>query len=53
MEDLIVEGIIFGWIVYGGKEYVDSKCMYVREIDEYERFYLFDVLGVEDRGEDD
>ena len=27
--------------------------MYVRETDEYERLYSLDVLGVEDRGEDD
>ena len=27
--------------------------MYVRETDEYERLYSLNVLGVEDRGEDD
>ena len=53
LEDPIVEGTKFGWIVHGGKEYADSKCMYVRETDEYERLYSLDVLGVEDRGEDD
>ena len=52
-EDPIVEGTTFGWIVHGGEEYADSKCMYVRETDEYERLYSLDVLGVEDRGEDD
>ena len=52
-EDPIVEGTTFGWIVHGGKEYTDSNCMYVRETDEYERLYSLDVLGVEDRGEDD
>ncbi|XP_068738985.1 uncharacterized protein [Montipora capricornis] len=52
-EDPIVEGTTFGWIVHGGKEYADSKCMYVRETDEYERLYSLDVLGVEDRGEGD
>ncbi|XP_068742455.1 uncharacterized protein [Montipora capricornis] len=52
-EDPIVEGTKFGWIVHGGKEYADSKCMYVRETDEYEKLYSLDVLGVEDRGEDD
>ena len=51
--DPIVEGTTFGWIVHGGKEYADSKCMYVRETDQYERLYSLDVLGVEDRGEDD
>ena len=52
-EDPIVEGTTFRWIVHGGKEYTDSNCMYVRETDEYERLYSLDVLGVEDRGEDD
>ena len=52
-EDPIVEETTFGWIVHGGKEYTDSNCMYVRETDEYERLYSLDVLGVEDRGEDD
>ena len=52
-EDPIVEGTTFGWIVHGGKEYADSKCMYARETDEYEKLYSLDVLGVEDRGEDD
>ena len=52
-EDPIVEGTTFGWVVHGGKEYSDSKCMYVRETSDYERLYSLDVLGVEDRGEDD
>ena len=52
-EDPVVEGTTSGWIVHGGKEYADSKCMYVRETNEYERLYSLDVLGVEDRGEDD
>ena len=49
----IVEGTTFGSIVHGGKKYADSKCMYVRETDEYERLYSLEVLGVEDRGEAD
>ena len=52
-DDPILEGSTFGWIAHGGKEYADSKCMYVRETDQYERLYSLDVLGVEDRGEDD
>ena len=52
-EDPIIEGTTFDWIVHGGKEYADSKCMYVRETDKYERLYSLDVFGVEDRGEDD
>ena len=43
-DDPIVEGTTFGWIVHGGKEYADSKCMYVRETDKYERLYSLDVL---------
>ena len=43
-DDPIVEGTTFGWIVHGGKEYADSKCMYMRETDEYERLYSLDVL---------
>ena len=35
-----------------GEEYSDSKCMYVKETNDYERLYSLHVLGVEDRGED-
>lgn len=52
-EDPIVEGTTFGWVVHGGKDYADTKCMYVRECSNYEKLYSLDVLGVEDRGEQD
>ena len=50
-EDPIVEGTTFRWVVHGGHDYADSKCMYVRERSDYEQLYSLDVLGVEDRGE--
>ena len=50
----IVEEITFGWVVYGGDEYTsDDACMYLREVNDYEKLYSLDVLGVEDRGEND
>ena len=48
----IVEGTTFGWVIHGG-DFLDSQCMFTRESTEYERLYSLDVLGVEDRGEDD
>ena len=48
----IVEGTTFGWVIHGG-DFSDSQCMFTRESTEYERLYSLDVLGVEDRGEDD
>ena len=52
-KDPIVEGTTFGWIIHGGEDYADDKCMFVKEAGEYEKLYSLDVLGVEDRGEDD
>ena len=52
-EDPILEGTTFGWVVHGGQDYADSKCMFVRERSDYEQLYSLDVLGVEDRGEKD
>jgi len=52
-EDSIVEGTTFGWIIRGGEEYADNKCMYIKEASDYEKLYILDVSGVEDRGEDD
>ena len=43
----------FGWIIHGGEEYADDKCMFIKEAGEYEKLYSLDVLGVENRGEDD
>ena len=52
-EDSIVEGTTFGWVIHGGMEYTVNKCMYIKEASDYEKLYSLDVLGVEDRGEDD
>ena len=52
-EDPIVEGMTFEWVIHGGVEYTDNKCMYIKEASDYEKLYSLDVLGVEDRGEDD
>ena len=52
-KDPIVEGTMFRWIIHGGEEYADNKCMYIKEGSDYEKLYSLDVLGVEDRGEDD
>ena len=52
-EDPIVEGTTFGWVIHGGEEYAEDKCMFIKESGGYERLYSLDVLGVEDRGEDD
>ena len=48
-----MEGKTFGWIIHRGEDYADDKCMFVKEAGEYEKLYSLDVLGVEDRGEDD
>ena len=53
LEDPIVEGTTFGWVVLVGKDYAGSTCKFTRETSDYEILYSFDVLGVEDRGEDD
>ncbi|XP_048575296.1 uncharacterized protein LOC116604510 [Nematostella vectensis] len=52
-DDPVVEGTTFGWVVHGGKEYADGRCMFVRETNDYERLYALDVLGIEDRSETD
>ena len=53
-EDPIIEGTRFGWIIHGGEEYGDDKCMFAKETSfDYERLCSLDVLGVEDRGQDD
>eukprot|EP00795_Rhopilema_esculentum_P008405 gene8405-biopygen9466 len=52
-DEPIVEGTSFGWIIHGG-EFSSTNCMFTRELgNEYERLYSLDILGVEDRGEDD
>ena len=50
----LVEETTFGWVVHGGDEYGSgSTCMYLREVSDYEKLYSLDVMGVEDRGEND
>ena len=50
----LVEETTFGWVVHEGDEYGSgSSCMYLREVNDYEKLYSLDVLGVEDRGEND
>ena len=52
--DPIVEETTFGWVIHGGDDYSsENACMFVREVNDYERLYSLDVLGVEDRGEND
>ena len=50
--DPIVEGTTFGWVIHGG-DLVNTQCMFVGQGGAYEKLYSLDVLGVEDRGEDD
>ena len=52
--DPIVEETTFGWVIHGGNDYSsDGACMFLREVNDYEQLYSLDVLGVEDRGEND
>ena len=41
------------WFIHGSVDYTDNKCMYIKEASDYEKLYSLNVLGVEDRGEDD
>ena len=50
----LVEETTLGWVVHGGDEYGSGNtCMYLGEVSDYEKLYSLDVLGVEDRGEND
>ena len=49
----VVEGTTFGWVIHGGDDHITDQCMFVREMNDYERLYTLDVLGIEDRGEND
>ena len=44
--ELIVEGTTFGWVIHGGDDHITDQCM-------FKRLYSLDVLGLEDRGEND
>ena len=48
----IVEGTTFRWVIHGG-DYQTEGCLFAREVSDYEWLYILDVLGVEDRGEND
>ena len=38
--DPLVEETTFGWVVHGGDEYTsDGVCMYLREVNDYEKLY--------------
>ena len=50
--DSIVEGTSFGWLIHGG-DIATNTCMFTRESSDYEKLYTLDILGVEDRGEND
>ena len=52
-EDPIVEGTQFSWVIHGGEDYGDNKCMFVGDATDYDRLCSLDVLGVEDRGPND
>ena len=39
-------------MIHGG-DYPNINCLFTRESSEYKRLYSLDVLGVEDRGEND
>ncbi len=52
-EEPIVEGTQFGWVIHGGEDYGDNKCMFVGDATDYDRLCSLDVLGVEDRGPND
>ena len=49
----IVEGTTFGWVIHGGDDHATDQCMFMRETNDYEKLYSLDVLGVQDRGEND
>lgn len=49
----IEEGTTFGWVIHGGDDHITDQCMFVRELNDYERLYSLDVREVEDRGEND
>ncbi len=50
--DPVVEGTTFGWVIHGG-EYPVDECLFTTEVADYERLYSLDVLGIEDRKEND
>ena len=51
-DDSVVERTKFGWVIHGG-QYVKDGCLFTRDQTSYKRLYSLDVLGVEDRSEND
>ena len=49
----ILGGTTFGWVNHGSDFCISDQFMFVREVNDYEGLYSLDVLGVEDRGEND
>ena len=47
----IVEGTTFGYITHGGDR-KSGTCMHVKDSKDFEKLYSLDILGVDDRGED-
>ena len=48
-----VEDTSCGRVIHGG-EFTSTNCIFTREHgNDYERLYSLDILGIEDRGEDD
>ena len=50
--DPIAEGTTSGYIIHGGDQR-SGTCMYMSDKKDCERLYGFDILGVEDRSEND
>ena len=48
----VVKGTTFGWVIHGGDCSVD-ECLFTTEVSDYEKLYSLDVLGIEDRREND
>ena len=48
----LVQGTTFGYVIHGGDR-TSGTCMYVKDNKDFERLYNLDILGVEDRGEND
>ena len=51
-DEPVVEGTTFGWVIHGGDCSVD-ECLFTTEVSDYEKLYSLDVLGIEDRREND
>ena len=52
-EESIVEGTSFRWVIHGGELTTTNYMVTRKHGNDFERLYSFDILGIEDRGEDD